>query len=271
MSQSAPWFALSSDWSDSEMFDDSAMGVRLAWVELLAWTKAHGRAGRVRLRNKAFAKQKRLTEEAVNEMLDRASSGPNPAITRQGDEIAILNWKKYQDPKYRGNNDLAENSNSFSKTQENDATEQSHQPPTTKHNSSSPSPTPSKYPSKRVREPKGSGCLKHNRTDITPESLADQRLLRKWFDEECRRADGWVKDSDAIWDNVRAVAAKVLNTESIRDPVAVAKWIIRGNAWSYISATHEDMARAAARDIRSAPADPIVAALANALKLKGDE
>jgi hypothetical protein len=267
MSQSAPWFALSSDWSDSEMFDDSAMGVRLAWVELLAWTKAHGRAGRVRLRNKAFAKQKRLTEEAVNEMLDRASSGPNPAITRQGDEIVILNWKRYQDPKYRTNNDLTSNGNDFSKTSENDATEQSDPPPSTKHKPSPP-PTLSKNPSNRVREPKGSGVSKQNRTDLTPESLADQQLLGKWFHEECRRADGWLKDSTANWHNVQAVAAKVLNTEGIRDPVAVAKWIIRGNAWSYISATHEDMARAASRDLRAAPADPIVAALAAAFKLK---
>lgn len=134
-----------------------------------------------------------------------------------------------------------------------------------------PAPYSSKNPSKRVREPKGSGVSKQNRTDLTPESLADSVLLRNWFDEECRRADGWVKDSTANWDNVQAVAAKVLSTESIRDPVAVAKWIIRANAWSYIGATHEDMVRAAAAARRSSPADPIVAALVNAFKLKGDE
>ena len=134
--------------------------------------------------------------------------------------------------------------------------------------SSIPAPNSSKNPSPRVRGSGGSGFSKQTQTDLTPESLADYGLLRKWFDEECRRTDGWVKDSEANWDNVRAIAAKVLHDESIRDPVAVAKWIIRGNSWDYISASHEDMARAAARDLRSAPADPIVAALAAAFKLK---
>lgn len=147
MSVSAPWFALSSDWSESEMFDDSNHGVRLAWIELLAYVKAYGRAGRVRLRVKKFAEQKRLGAECVEDMLTRAVGAG--AVIRHGDEVTINNWKRYQDPKVRHgaeepskpDKDLGSIDHHFTKTAviaENDAT--NHQSPITTNQAHSPSP-----------------------------------------------------------------------------------------------------------------------------------
>jgi hypothetical protein len=99
MSRSSPLLSLSTDTFDSPMFDDSAMGVRLAWVCLLLHTKAQGRAGKVRFRDKAFATQYRLNGESVAEMLRRATE--SSAITLQGDFVIVTNWKLYQDPKAR--------------------------------------------------------------------------------------------------------------------------------------------------------------------------
>jgi len=49
MSTHAPWLALAIDWQDSEMFDGASEGVRLAWVNLMCFVKAQGRAGKARL------------------------------------------------------------------------------------------------------------------------------------------------------------------------------------------------------------------------------
>lgn len=136
MSRHAPWLALAIDWNDSPMFDDANHGVRLAWVNLLCFVKAQGRAGKVRLRGKAFANQYRLTVEAVDEMLVKANNGG--AITRQGDEVTVMNWKQYQDPSRRKttddlliNNDLGAIDTHFCKSGKKYATK--HQGPSTHH------------------------------------------------------------------------------------------------------------------------------------------
>jgi hypothetical protein len=136
MSRHAPWLALAIDWNDSPMFDGSNHGVRLAWIDLLCFVKAQGRAGKVRLRDKAFANQYRLTVEAVEEMLVKATNGG--AITRQGDEVTVLNWKQYQDPSRRKskdefleNNDLGSIDTHFSKSGKKYATKD--QGPSTDH------------------------------------------------------------------------------------------------------------------------------------------
>lgn len=129
MSATAPWLALAIDWQDSPMFDDANHGERLAWVCLLCLVKAQGRAGKVRLRNKAFAQNYRLSVESVDGMLAKAASAK--AVTIDGDGVvSVVNWKRYQDPKARSSSDsnhkprrgLRNNGKRFSKTSENDAT-----------------------------------------------------------------------------------------------------------------------------------------------------
>lgn len=228
------------------MFDDSAMGVRLAWVELLAWTKAHGRAGRVRLRDKAFAKQRRLTEEAVSEMLDRASSGPKPAIKRQGDEIVILNWRRYQDPKARSINDLSSNGSSFSKTSENDATRD--QRPETNHQ-------PPKDQGPERSGSGGSGVSKAGKgEDLTNAALRDPAAFRRWVERERALPHGLVQ-SDADEQLALAAREKAIRDDTLRRPVGWLKDTLRLRAWDRVRDDHEDAARATEREATGPPAE----------------
>lgn len=249
MSLSASWLAWAVDWSDSEMFDDSSHGVRLAWVELMCLTKAQGRAGRVRLRVSKFAEQKRLSVEAIEEMLARAVRFG--AITRQGDEVIACNWKAYQDPSARSasgskgkkSNKLSSNEDDFTKTS---PTEQRSPSPPPKHKHPS-------TPSGKSRA-RGSGVY----TDISPEVLRDQRLLKKWFDHERRRRDGWVK-SESDWVNVQAAAAKAVSAEDVADSVALFKWLVKGRHWDHLTDSNDDLARTFKLDLagllKPAPTD----------------
>ena len=144
MSKVAPWLALSTDWQDSEMFDDAPHGVRLAWICLLCFVKAQGRAGRARFRGKKFAENYRLSIEVVDEMLARA--GMAEAVLIEGDSVTVVNWKSYQDPKARNRGidkhqavkGVRKNKRQFSKSTENDATK--HPPPSTHHPPPPPAP-----------------------------------------------------------------------------------------------------------------------------------
>lgn len=119
------------------MFDDAPHGARLAWICLLCFAKAQGRAGKVRFRGKAFAENYRLSMESVDELLARA--GKAGAVTVEGDMITVVNWKCYQDPKARhssnaqhqGGKRLTKKRRQISKSTENDATQ--HPPPSTQH------------------------------------------------------------------------------------------------------------------------------------------
>lgn len=99
LSTSAPWLALASDWFDSEMLEGATDGERLAWILLLCHAKAHGRAGRVRVRKNAFMHAYRLSERAVSGMLIRAQKCD--AIEIDGEFVTICNWRVYQDPAQR--------------------------------------------------------------------------------------------------------------------------------------------------------------------------
>lgn len=214
------------------MFDDSAMGVRLAWVELLAWTKAHGRAGCVRLRGKAFAKQKNLTETVVEEMLVRATGAG--AITRQGDVVTLVNWREYQDPKYRHRKDLDEHGGDFTKTPPT-----TNRGPSTSHlNTRGPSTAPdSGRASKRPR--------------VSEQTLRDFQGLRVWFDDEIRRPNTTLNDSGACWQNVKAAAAKALYEHAAgkcNNAVALFKWICGINQekkthWDHLDSKDDDLAQ----------------------------
>jgi len=254
MSLSASWLAWAVDWSDSEMFDDSSHGVRLAWVELMCLTKAQGRAGRVRLRVSKFAEQKRLSVEAVEEMLARAVRFG--AIIRQGDEVIACNWKAYQDPSARSasgskskkSNKLSSIDDDFTKTS---PTEQRSPSPPPKHNNPSTEVSAAKPPARA----RGSGVY----VDISPEVLRDYKLLRRWFDHESKRRDGWVKGSEADWVNVQAAAAKALSAEDVADPVGLFKWLVKGRHWNHLTDSNDDLARTFKLDLagllKPAPAD----------------
>lgn len=137
MSKVAPWISLSIDWQDSEMFDDSSHGVRLAWVCLLCFAKAQGRAGKVRFRGKKFAEDYHLGMEVVEELLQRASR--DGAIQVEGDYVIVVNWKSYQDPrarsvdcsKHKPRKHVTSKRAHFSKSAKNSATH--HPPPSTHH------------------------------------------------------------------------------------------------------------------------------------------
>jgi hypothetical protein len=139
MSTDAPWIALSIDWQDSEMLDDAPFGVRLAWVCLLCFVKAQGRAGKVRFRDKVFAANYRLNGESVRAVVERSIAAG--AVELHGDTLTVVNWKRYQDPKARSSSVPIHRKNKadppkrrrFSKTRKNDATK--HQAPSTKDRS----------------------------------------------------------------------------------------------------------------------------------------
>lgn len=118
------------------MLDDSAHGERLAWICLLCFAKAQGRAGRVRMRDKTFAQRYRLSVESVEAMMARAVTAG--AVTVEGDTVTVVNWKLYQDPRVRSRGEENRRENEaepperrhFTKTSEKDAT--IHHPPPTK-------------------------------------------------------------------------------------------------------------------------------------------
>lgn len=155
MSKTAPWLALSVDWQDSEMFDDAPHGHRLAWICLLCFAKAQGRAGKVRFRDKKFAEKYRLSMESVEAMV--ASAAAAGAVIVEGDVVTVVNWKDYQDPRVRSagpDNHLETEAEPakrrrFTKTAKNDATP--HPPPITKDQPPLP-PLPPTLDCDRFRE-----------------------------------------------------------------------------------------------------------------------
>lgn len=139
MSSEAPWVALAIDFIDSDMFREmperASHGEVLAWVCLLCWTKAFGRAGKVRVVKSDLAARFHLSMRAVEGMLSRAQKCA--AVTIEGEFITVVNWDTYQgkgsSSKYRKRPSFPETSST------------KHQSPTTKHQSPS---TSHKKPSK---------------------------------------------------------------------------------------------------------------------------
>ncbi len=182
MSKEAPWIALAIDWQDSEMLDGAQEGVRLAWICLLCFAKAQGRAGKVCLRVNGFAKRYSLNREAVQQMLELAATAG--AITVDGDSVTLSNWKSYQDPRARlsanekteprKNKPRKAQKRHFSKTCENDAT--IHHTPYTIHH------TPNhKGGSARPTLADVESYCRERGNDVDP---------RKWFDHY--EANGWM-------------------------------------------------------------------------------
>jgi hypothetical protein len=254
MSKTAPWLALAIDFEESEMFDDASDSVQLAWIKLLCYAKAQGRAGRVGFRAEVFARVKRLDVAVVRDLIDRATKAG--AIKVDGPAITIRNWRAYQDPRVRDrknhkdgdDNDLEENGIRFSKTTEKDATRHPvpvTQDPGPRTQDINRNPVPDTR-AKRV----GSGVY----LKVTMQTLRDQTKLREWFDADKVTDKPIVEASEHFWINVRAAAAKCMaaaGKNRIRDPVAVFKWLVIGRRWDHIPDEADDIAASQARDIET--------------------
>lgn len=253
MSKTAPWLAISVDTFDSEMFDDSAMGIRLAWVCLLMHAKAQGRAGKVRFRDKAFANQYRLNSESVSEMLVRAEAAG--AIARQGDVVIVANWKSYQDPGRRtrdGNDqeqkDLGENGTHFTKTP---ATRD--QRPET--NQRSPSTKRPETGTAQADSGSSGRLGKSSFVNLSMNVLQSLPKFRIWIEQEKRRRDSWIGSTD---DEQFALAAreKAISDGTLTSPVAwfTATMPLKKKnpteAWNRIRGKHEDAAKQSERGER---------------------
>jgi hypothetical protein len=112
---------------------------------------------------------------------------------------------------------------------------------------SSNNPSPERNGSKPKPKPRArtSGVF----VDISAEVLCDTGQMRRWFDHESKRRDGWVKGSDAEWVNVQAAAAKALSAEDVADVVALFKWLVKGAHWDRLSDANDDLAAAMRRAI----------------------
>jgi hypothetical protein len=240
MSVSASWFALSVDWSDSEMFDDSTFGVRLAWVELLAHVKAQGRAGKARLRVKSFAMQRRLTEAVVEDMLARAVSAG--AVIRHGDEVTVCNWRVYQDPSQRSYkskepNELTENDRHFTKTSESALPATCHLPP---------SPSPITTPAKQQ-----AGAF----AELAPADLGDASKVEAWRVKQSKKRKPVIPNNENARIMVHAAAVKALSAEAnAAEPVGLFGWLVSdASRWSNIPERDVDEARRRIADLTRGP------------------
>lgn len=258
MSDAAPWIAIAIDTFDSEMFDDSAHGERLAWVCILFHAKAQGRAGKVKFRDKTFAEKYRLSLEAVSGMVDRARRAG--ALTVDDNGVAtVVNWSRYQDPKRRSGADdnrkpdkqLAENDTHFTKTS---ATEDRGQRTETHQRS----------PTTNTRDSGGSGVSKKRRSgDLDRAVLGSLLLYEAWIDQERRLKHGLVKSQEDA-QLALALRTKALGDPTITEPVGFIKATLKlkqtkpGEAWGRVSGKHEDASKAERRPSAPSPVAELI-------------
>lgn len=118
-------------------------GEVLAWVCLLCWAKAFGRAGRVRVVKSDFASRFHLSMRSVEGMLERARKCA--AVVTDGEFVTVCNWGTYQgkasSAKYRKSSSNSETS----------PTSTRHQAPGTKHKEPPNPPSGGKPPPKNPR------------------------------------------------------------------------------------------------------------------------
>lgn len=92
---SSRWVKLNASWMESEWLIVLSAEARLAWVQLLCYTKTHGLAGRVKVKPTAvFARQSYLGEESVEQMI-RAAKADGALEESDGDWL-ITGWGKHQ-------------------------------------------------------------------------------------------------------------------------------------------------------------------------------
>lgn len=137
MSITSKWLALSVDWMDSEMFDDSSVGARLAWICLLCHVKAVGRAGKAKVRAKSFSRKYNVSVRSVEEMLKTAQKFG--ALSIDGDVVTLCNWKVYNDKQRNsGISKMQENRETLQTPKNSPPLTTNHKPLTTNHKTLKP-------------------------------------------------------------------------------------------------------------------------------------
>ena len=107
---------------------------------------------------------------------------------------------------------------------------------------------------------------------VTGETLRSLDRLRSWFRHDLTRQDSIVEDSEEFWLNVQTAAAKAITAPSVRDEIAVFKWLVKGRRWEYLNATYEEIAKAMRRKPQPVADETgsLVKALAENLALKSE-
>lgn len=107
---------------------------------------------------------------------------------------------------------------------------------------------------------------------VTGETLRSLDRLRSWFRHDLTRPDSIVEDSEEFWLNVQTAAAKAITAPSVRDEIAVFKWLVKGRRWEYLNATYEEIAKAMRRKPQPVADETgsLVKALAENLALKSE-
>lgn len=106
---------------------------------------------------------------------------------------------------------------------------------------------------------------------VTGETLRSLDRLRAWYRHDLTRPDSIVEDSEYFWQNVQTAAAKAVTAPSVRDEIAVFKWLVKGRNWDFLNATYEEIAKAMRRKPATKPdveTGSLVKALAESLALK---
>lgn len=109
---------------------------------------------------------------------------------------------------------------------------------------------------------------------VTGETLRSLDRLRAWYRHDLSRPDSIVEDSEEFWLNVQTAAAKAITAPSVRDEIAVFKWLVKGRNWDFLNATYEEIAKAMKRKQKAQPppdeTGSLVKALAENLALKSE-
>lgn len=90
---------------------------------------------------------------------------------------------------------------------------------------------------------------------VTGETLRSLDRLEAWHRHDLTRPDSIVEGSEVFLQNVKAAAAKAITAESVRNEIAVFKWLVKGRNWDYLNASHDEIAKAMKRKPK-APAKP---------------
>lgn len=89
------WIRVDLDIFNSEWLFVLSAGARLAWVQLLLYTKANGTGGRVKsMRPQVAAHQWMIGDEDVRQMLQAAEN--DEALVVDDGEWIVMNWSEYQ-------------------------------------------------------------------------------------------------------------------------------------------------------------------------------
>ena len=96
MGKESRWLRLNANWMRSTWLFVLSAEARLAWVQLLCYVKAEGRAGTApTIDPLVFSRLNFIGEESVSQMLHAAKA--DGALTEENGAWTITNWKDYQE------------------------------------------------------------------------------------------------------------------------------------------------------------------------------